>query len=120
MRIYLDDNSADPLLRAMLAKDGHQVVLPSDIGLSGVGDPRHLAYAIGQRMVILTSDRADFRDLHELVLISGGSHAGILFVAYENNPKRDMKPKHVAAAVQKLERAALNTTDQIVVLNQWR
>jgi hypothetical protein len=96
MRIYLDDNSTDPLLRALLLN------------------------AIGQGIVVLTSDRADFRDLHELVLISGGSHPGMLVVAYENNPKRDMKPKHIAAAVQKLERARLDMTSQVVVLNQWR
>jgi hypothetical protein len=78
------------------------------------------AHAIGQGIVVLTSDRADFRDLHELVLISGGGHPGMLVVAYENNPKRDMKPKHITAAVQKLERAGLDITNQVVVLNQWR
>jgi hypothetical protein len=44
----------------------------------------------------------------------------ILVVLYDNDPTRDMKPKHIVAAVGKLERSGISCVSEIVVLNQWR
>jgi predicted nuclease of predicted toxin-antitoxin system len=120
MRIYLDDNRADQKLAAMLRKAGHLVVRPAEVGLTGASDPRHLEYAIRESLVVLTSDRDDYRDLHYLVLTSGGAHPGILVVHYENDATRDMKPKHIVAAVAKLEKAGIPLASQLIILNHWR
>ena len=120
MNLYLDDNRAGAALAALLQKAGHQVVLPADVQLAGASDARHLAFAIRNGLVVLTADRIDFWELHDLVCASGGSHPGILVVRYDNDAKKDMKPKHVVTAVGKLEQSGLVLTDQIVVLNQWR
>jgi predicted nuclease of predicted toxin-antitoxin system len=120
MNLYLDDNSANPMLVAMLRRAGHTVAVPADVGLSGASDARHLDSAIRATRVVLTADRDDFRELHDLVLNSGGSHPGILLVRYDNDPKKDMKPRHIVAAIAKLERSGLPLRDQIIVLNQWR
>ena len=120
MKIYLDDNLDDRTLAALLVKAGHTVVRPSDAGLAGESDVRHLEYAIRHGLTVLTSDRRDFRELHQLVLTAGGGHPGILLVRYDNDLTRDMKPKHIVAAIGKLGRAAAPVIDQIVVLNQWR
>jgi predicted nuclease of predicted toxin-antitoxin system len=120
MRIYLDDNLTDRTLAALLVEAGHTVVQPAAAGLTGASDPRHLEYAIRQGLAVLTSDRDDFRDLHQLVLTSGGGHPGIMVVRFENNPARDMKPKHIVAAIGKLVRFGSPVANQFIVLNQWR
>jgi predicted nuclease of predicted toxin-antitoxin system len=120
MNLYLDDNRADPRLAALLRRDGHTVVVPDDVGMSGSSDARHLGHAVRSLLAVLTADRDDFRELHDLVLDSGGSHPGILVIRFEDDPKKNMKPRHVAAAIARLERSGLPVRDQIVVLNQWR
>jgi predicted nuclease of predicted toxin-antitoxin system len=120
MRTYLDDNLADPSLLALLKKAGHSVIGPADVGLSGATDPRHLECAIKDGRVILTADSDDFRDLHSLLQTAGGSHHGILLVRFDNIPKHDMKPKHMVAAIKKLEQSGLDLTNQLIILNHWR
>jgi predicted nuclease of predicted toxin-antitoxin system len=120
MKIYLDDNLTDRTLAALLTKAGRMVVQPAAAGLAGASDPRRPEYAIRQGLTVLTSDCDDFRELHQLVLTAGGSHPGILVVRFENNPARDMKPKHIVAAIGKLIRSGSPVTNQFIVLNQWR
>ena len=120
MRIYLDDNLAALALAGLLQKAGHDVVRPIDAGLVGAGDARHLEHAVRHGLIAMSSDSGDFEDLDRLILTCGGRHPGILVVRYENDPKRDMKPKHIAAAVGKLERSGTALRSQVVVLNHWR
>jgi predicted nuclease of predicted toxin-antitoxin system len=120
MNLYLDDNSADPVLVAILRRAGHTVAVPADVGLSGASDARHLDSAVRADRVVLTADRDDFRELHDLVVNAGGSHPGILLVRYDNDPRKDMKPGHIVRALAKLERSGLPLRDQVIVLNQWR
>ena len=44
MRLYLDDDSASPLLAKLLTQSGYDVELPRDAGLVGEDDPVHLTY----------------------------------------------------------------------------
>lgn len=120
MNLYLDDNSNDPVLAALLRKTGRMVVCPQDVKLSGRSDARHLDHALMTNLVLLTGDREDFGDLHHLVLTSGGNHPGIILVRYDNDSKRDMRAKHIIKALDKLERSGLALANQIVVLNHWR
>ena len=120
MNVYLDDNRTDPALAGLLRSRGHAAVLPADAGLAGASDVRHLECAIRRRLIVLTADCDDFKDLHSLVQTAGGSHPGILLIHYDNDPTRDMRPKHIAAAVGKLDRSGLDLANQLVVLNQWR
>jgi predicted nuclease of predicted toxin-antitoxin system len=120
MNLYLDENINDHTLAALLRAAGHTVVQPGDVGLTHTSDPRHLNHAIAHGLVLLTADCDDFEDLHQLILTAGGKHLGILLVRYDNDSARDMKPKHIVGAIGKLERAGLDITSQLIVLNQWR
>ncbi len=120
MNLYLEDNQLDASLVSMLRRDGHTVVRPGDAGLRGASDVRHLEYAIRADLAVLTADSTDFRDLHDLVLTSGGKHPGVLVVRFDNDPKRDMQPKHIARAVANLERSGAPIANQVTVLNHWR
>lgn len=59
MRLYLDDDSAWPLLAKLLRKATHEVEMPSDIGMAGAPDPVHLTRAIAENRVWLTKNHDD-------------------------------------------------------------
>jgi predicted nuclease of predicted toxin-antitoxin system len=120
MRIYLDDNTTDPVLVVELRKRGYEVVLPSDAALSGGSDARHLVYAIQGNLVILTRDYDDFTDLHDVVIAAGGEHPGIFVVRFDGDPTKDMKPRGMAAAVDQIEASGLPMINRLYVLNHWR
>jgi predicted nuclease of predicted toxin-antitoxin system len=120
MNLYLDDNITEDKLVALLRKDGHAVVLPVDVGRSKVSDPRHMTYAIENGHVLLTRNHKDFKELHDLVQCSSGSHPGILVVRLDNNYPRDMKAAHIASAIGRVERAGILLVNEIVILNHWR
>ena len=90
---------------ALLRKQGHHVVTPAEVGMAGAADARHLAYAVTRQLILLTRNRIDFFDLHELVQTVGGSHAGILVTCFDDDREKDMKPKATAAAIGKLARS---------------
>jgi predicted nuclease of predicted toxin-antitoxin system len=98
MKIYVDDDSADRRLVAHLRNAGHQVMVPTGVGQAGRSDPKHLEYAIRNDLTLLTRNYKDFTDLHDLVLASGGEHPGILIVYFENDRRRDLPPRGIAAA----------------------
>jgi predicted nuclease of predicted toxin-antitoxin system len=120
MRVYLDDNTTDPMLVAELRKRGYAVVLPSDVALSGASDSRHLVHAIQEVLVLLTRDYDDFTDLHDVVIAAGGEHPGIFLVRFDGDPNKDMKPRGMAAAVDRIDASGLRLTNQLFVLNHWR
>src|SRR5262245_5782655 len=120
MKIYLDDDSANHLLIQLLKKDGHDVIAPADVGTSGVKDPIHFMFAIRNQRVLLTHNHADFRMLHELVLLVGGHHPGILTVRRDNDPKRDMNARAIVRAIRKLIKANAPIEDELNILNHWR
>jgi predicted nuclease of predicted toxin-antitoxin system len=121
MRLYIDDDSVDPSLIRMLRRDGHDVQVPSDVGLAGGNDQAHLAHAIRDRRAILTKNHGDFEDLHDLVVFAArGHHEGILVVRYDKDPRNNMSPGDIARAVRNLERAGIAIADSYHELNHWQ
>src|SRR5205814_850229 len=72
MKLYLDDNLADPALIGRLTKAGHNVVRPADVALTGASDARHLEHAIFDNRTQMTCDSDDFKDLHRLIVTACG------------------------------------------------
>jgi predicted nuclease of predicted toxin-antitoxin system len=120
MKLYLDDDTASALLAKLLRNAGHDVRLPSDIGLMGSADPVHLAAAIRDDRACLTKNYDDFWLLHGLIMQAKGSHPGIIVIRQENDPTRDLSPKGIVAAIRKLEAAGVPLVNEYIVLNQWR
>jgi predicted nuclease of predicted toxin-antitoxin system len=120
MNLYLDDDIAWPLLAKLLRNAGHDVQLPSDIGMTGSPDPAHFTRAIRDGRVCLTKNYDDYRLLHLLLMEGKGHHPGILVVRQENNPARDLTPKGIVTAIRKLEAAGAPIANEYVVLNHWR
>ena len=105
MNLYLDDDSADPLLARLLRQAGHDVQLPQDVGRMGSHDAVHLRYAIDSGRIILSHNHRDFQFLHDLVVDAQGHHPGILVVRKDNDPSRDLKPAGIVRAIRNLEAA---------------
>ena len=99
---------------------GHDVVIPANVGMGGERDSEHFMFAIRNSRVLLTHNHHDFDSLHNLVLLVGGHHPGILVVRRDNDVKRDMKPQGIVAAIRKLLGANLPLVDELIVLNHWR
>lgn len=68
MRLYLDDDTASAVLTNLLRKAGHEVQLPSDVGMSGAADAVHLTRAIHDNRVCVTKNHDDFWILHNLIM----------------------------------------------------
>src|SRR5262249_10540623 len=120
MKIYLDDDSASALLVRLLQREGHDVVVPADVGNVGIKDPAHFLYAILNQRVLLTANYKDFDLLHELVVGAAGHHPGILAVRKDNDPSSDLKPPTIVRAVRNLVAAGVPIEDELHILNHWR
>ena len=120
MRVYLDDDSASGLLTRLLRQAGHDVQIPNDVGLAGQDDVIHLTHAVREDRVCLSGNYHDFRNLHNLVIQVTGSHPGIMIVRRDNDPKRDLTPRGIVQAIEKVLAADITIREQFIILNQWR
>jgi len=97
MRLYLDDDSAMPLLARLLAQAGHDVLLPAEVDMAGAQDPVHLTFAIREQCVLLTGNYGDFEDLHDLLTRArarnpkGASKSEIRSTKSETNSKSKIR-----------------------------
>jgi predicted nuclease of predicted toxin-antitoxin system len=120
MKLYLDDDTASGLLLRLLRQAGHDVQIPTDVGMSGNADPVHLTYAIRDGRVLLSKNYDDFAILHVLIMQAQGHHPGILVIRQDNDPTRDLTPKGVVRAIRNLEGAGAPVADEYTILNAWR
>jgi predicted nuclease of predicted toxin-antitoxin system len=120
MRLYLDDDSAASLLARLLQQAGHDVQLPSGVGLSGEDDAVHLTYAVKDLRALLTGNHRDFLNLHNLVMQVQGHHPGILVIRRDNDPKRDLTPTGIVRAIRNLLAANIPVINEYIILNHWR
>ena len=119
MRIYLDDDIRDHTLIAFLSKDGHDVFLPPEAEV-GKHDALHFLAALRDGRAVLTRNYRDYDALHDLVVGAAGHHAGVLEVRSDNDRKRDMSSKLIAATVSKIEKLGIEVPNQLIILNDWR
>ena len=120
MHLSLDDDTADRCLVALLTHVGHVVVVPASVQLSGEPDTRHFIHAMRQALVLVTRNHDDFLDLHEVVQTAHGTHPGILIIRFDNDPRRDMTPRHIVTAIARLDSAGVPLENQVYILNHWR
>jgi hypothetical protein len=120
MHLYLDDDSVRSVLIRRLAAAGHDILIPADIGIAGQEDATHMMCAIRTGRVLLTHNHDDFALLHDLVLLAGGHHSGILVVRRDNDPTRDMSPGAIVRAIQNLVASEVMIRDSFNILNHWR
>ena len=120
MRFLLDENMSDRRLAARLRAQGHDPVLATDVGLLSVTDARVFIWAIVQALPVLTRDSEDFTDLHDLIMVAGGHHSGVLVVRFDNDPRHNLTDRGIAGAISKLESSGIPIPNCIHVLNSWR
>lgn len=120
MNLYLDEDSVQRLLVQLLRGAGHDVAVPSDIGLLSRSDAVSLRFAIGTDRSLLTANHDDFRELHDLILTAGGAHPGILVVRRDNDRRRDLTPRGIVSAIAHLLASGVPIKNELIILNQWR
>src|SRR4051794_24585175 len=102
MNLYLDEDTIDAALIGLLRRGGHDVQTTGEVGMRGESDPVQLVHAITEQRVLLTHNHDDFEDLHDLVIVAGGHHPGILIVRRDNDPTRDLTARGIARAIANL------------------
>jgi len=103
VRFYTDENMPASLA-VQFARAGRDIVRCQEVGLIGVSDDVHLAYAAQEGRVVITRDR-DFVKLYYQWLSEGRSHAGIIYAD---------KPMSVGSILWILELIAENySTDEM-------
>jgi hypothetical protein len=120
MRIYLDEDMESRELIGALRKAGHDVQVPLEVRLTGESDAAQLTHSIHEDRVCITANGRHFKELHDLVLQSGGSHSGILTVHQENDRRRDMRPHQMARAIANIESFLQSVRSGFYSLNDWQ
>jgi predicted nuclease of predicted toxin-antitoxin system len=120
MNLYIDDDSVRAHLIRLLIGEGHDVLVPADLGLTGEDDAVHLRHAIRNQRVLLTHNYEHFNNLHELVVEASGHHPGIVAIRRDNDPTRDLTPKGIVRAVRNLSNAGIPIANNVHILNHWR
>ena len=120
MRLYLDDDIVDPRLIRFLEQAGHDVQIPAEASMRGWADAVHLTHAIRNARIVMSHNRNDFRQLHDLIIAASGHHPGILIAAKDNDPTRDMTLRGIVHAIGKVVASGIPVADDFIVLNQWR
>jgi predicted nuclease of predicted toxin-antitoxin system len=114
MRLYLDDDSADILLVALLRQAGHDVQIPADVGMSGEYDSVHLTQAVREDRILLSRNHNDFENLHDLIMQVHGHYPGTFIVRCDNDPTHDLKPAGIVRAIRNLLAAG------VLIADHWR
>lgn len=77
-------------------------------------------FAIRTGRALLTHNYDDFKLLHDLVVLAGGHHPGILVVRRDNDPTRDMSPSAIVRAIQNMIGSGVDIPNSLHILNHWR
>ena len=82
-KLYLDENIAIQL-PALLTHKGFCATRARAVGLLGADDPTQLSYASTRGYCLVTHNRRDVERLHQDMLATGQSHAGIIIASAHN------------------------------------
>ena len=93
--------------------------VPPESGRETVNDQVHFLQAILDDRTIPTHNYADFEELHDLVIASGGHHPGLIIVRRDDD-RRDMKPHEIVAAIANLVASGAPIRDELITLNHYR
>jgi hypothetical protein len=120
MNLYVDEDSVHATLVRLLRRAGHDVGVPSDAGLLGRSDAVQLRHSLSVGRTLLSANHRDFRELHDLIQMAGGRHAGILIVRRDNDRRRDLTPRGIVSAISHLLAAGVPLENEFAILNHWR
>jgi predicted nuclease of predicted toxin-antitoxin system len=120
MRLYLDEDIASHELIRALSKAGHDVLRPADVNLMGESDSLQMTQAVKDDRILLTKNHRDFRQLHNLISLCGGSHPGLFLLRSDNDRRRDMRPAQVVNAIENLMKIVSSVRNHVISLNEWR
>jgi hypothetical protein len=68
----------------------------------------------------VSGNHDDYRELHDLIQMAAGGHAGILMVRRDNDRRRDLTPRGIVAAIAHLLAAGVPVENEFIILNHWR
>jgi predicted nuclease of predicted toxin-antitoxin system len=79
LKLLLDEHISSVVAEQLRGR-GHDVVVTTEVGLAGRGDPEILSWAASEGRAVVTNNIKDFRPLHASYLTMGTVHHGIVLV----------------------------------------
>jgi predicted nuclease of predicted toxin-antitoxin system len=79
VRLLLDEHISRRIAEE-LRERGHDVLAVDEAGLAHRPDEEVLAWAVRDRRAVVTANYRDFRALHELLLLRGERHSGLVLI----------------------------------------
>ena len=116
MKLLVDEDSQARRLLDALRQAGHDVQSVAELGDNGLPDAHIFAQAQDLGRTLLTHNVADFLALAR----QAETHAGVLAVFRDGNPRHTMNHEQIVRAIAALEAAGLPLQDQFHILNHWR
>jgi len=120
MKLYLDEDVASRDFIRVLKTAGHDVIAPRDVDLMGESDVLQLTQAVRDDRVCVTKNAGDFEQLHDLVILCGGSHPGIFTLRSDSDRRRDMRAGQVVTAINNVATILSSVRNHLICLNEWR
>jgi hypothetical protein len=80
IRIYIDEDSMKQALVIALRNSAVDVITASNVNRTGYSDEEQLKWATEEGRVLYSANIADFCRIHSVLMVQGGSHAGIILV----------------------------------------
>ncbi|MGA9382987.1 MAG: DUF5615 family PIN-like protein [Phormidium sp.] len=80
IRIYIDEDSMKQALVIALGNSAVDVITVSNVNRTGYSDEEQLKWATEEGRVLYSANIADFCRIHSVLMVQGGSHAGIILV----------------------------------------
>lgn len=116
MKLLIDEDSQSHRQIKVLRAAGHDIVSVAELKRNGAPDKEVFALAQELDRVLLTHNAADFLTLARLA----DTHAGVIVVFRDGNPRNNMSYDQIARAVSTLESTGVPIRGQFHILNNWR
>ncbi|MDF5708836.1 MAG: DUF5615 family PIN-like protein [Nostoc sp. S4] len=115
IRLLIDEDAMDRRLVGALRARGVDVTTVGELSTTGLSDEEQLAIATEQQRVFYTFNVGDFCQLHNLYMIQGRTHSGIIISSQDYSVGEQMRQILKLMAI----RSAKEMDNQLVFLSTY-
>jgi len=115
IRLLIDEDAMDRRLVAALRARGIDVITVGELSTTGLSDEEQLAIATEQQRVFYTFNVGDFCQLHNLYMIEGQTHSGIIVSSQDYSVGEQMRRVLKLMAIK----SAKQMENQLIFLSSY-
>jgi predicted nuclease of predicted toxin-antitoxin system len=119
VRLLVDECAEAKGLVSRLIAAGHDVLTATQANLRHARDAEIFASGVANNRIVLTSNCADFVDMHDDYIARKMPHPGIFLIYLQNERDRDMTWDRIITAIANLEATGTVLNNDCHVLNRY-